>query len=95
MAKILMLEKYKGELNGEHTSIYIATDVNFNTYKSYDLKLKQVGKDIVNDIKNTKWIKINESEYNSIKSNLRAVSSVNYLARKENKKHRTPKRNYR
>lgn len=42
MSKILMLEKYKGEIEGEHTSVYIATDVNMNRFMSFNLALNRV-----------------------------------------------------
>lgn len=41
MAKILMLEKYKGEINNEFTALHIATDVDMNRFKTYTLALKK------------------------------------------------------
>lgn len=79
MGKILMLEKYKGEIEGEFTALWVATDINMNRFMSFHLALKQEGEKISNDIKNTKWMKLPEDRYKEIAKELQAVHQENYL----------------
>ena len=83
-----MLEKFKGELNGEFKAVYLATDTYLNRYKTNSLELKQIGSKIFNDIKKTKWEALSNEEYKSIKKQLLCVMSQNYLANRGRLKHK-------
>ena len=90
MAKISTLEKFKGEIDGEFTSLWVATDVNKNRFLAFDLVLKQEGEKIMNDVKNTKWLKLPEERYKEISIQLHAVHHENYLESKHKPLHETP-----
>lgn len=90
MAKIFMLEKFKGEIEGEFTSLWVATDVNMNRFLAFDLVLKQEGDNISNDLKNTKWLKLSEERYKEIEKELHAVHQENYLVSQHKPLLKTP-----
>ena len=71
----LKLEKFKGELDGEFTKIWIATDVRGNFFVSSDLQLKQTKDAFEPDLEATKWKSISNEQHNKITEELSLVES--------------------
>ena len=90
MAKIKTLEKYKGELNGTYQTLWVATSENGNFLMTHDLELKQVGDNIINDIKATKWTHITNEHHHKITDEMHCVAKTNYSQLQNKPKHRLP-----
>ncbi len=88
MAKVVRLEKFKGELNGVYQTLWIALSKTGNVYTTEDLQLKQEGQKVINDIESTKWKSISNEHYTRIMDEMHCVHTENYVESQSKPKHR-------
>jgi len=60
---LLSIDKYKGELDGNYTTLWVATDKNLNHFVTHNLELKQTSDLIQNDHSITKWQNISAETF--------------------------------
>ena len=87
MAKVVRLEKFKGELNGVYQTLWIALSKTGNVYTTEDLQLKQEGQKVINDIESTKWKSISNEHYTRIMDEMHCVHTENYVESHSRPKH--------
>jgi hypothetical protein len=68
------IEKYKGEMRGNFTTLWVARDQNNQLYSTSNLEYKQAGKNISVDIKATNWKAITNERYSQIQDELYRIS---------------------
>ncbi|HNP94461.1 MAG TPA: hypothetical protein PKJ63_02495 [Cyclobacteriaceae bacterium] len=70
MKQFLSIEKFKGEIRGEFTALWIATDPNGQLYLTYDLEYTE---DLQPDLETTQWKAIDNTIYSLIADELRNI----------------------
>lgn len=74
-ADLISIEKFKGELDGEFTALWVAIDKNMQCYVTHNLELKQVGNTTRHDHSITRWKSISNETYSKYSEELHHVGT--------------------
>ncbi|WKN46447.1 hypothetical protein [Tunicatimonas pelagia] len=86
--QITSFEKFKGEISGEFTKLYVGTDSKKNRYVTHNLEFKQLKDDITIDLEKTQWKPVTEKQYKTYQRQLHSLG-VSHLRTNPNQQVQT------